>query len=277
MQLQDTSYRIMNPGASQELVIPITLLPPISGDKYKSNLEKNIVLDIPWLDESPVNDRPAVVCGAAPSMRKYTDTIKEISTKGAVFACNSAAKYLIDHGIEVDFQPMLDPHPIMIESMHSGAKSHLLASYVDPALFKVANNPVIWHPCEEWVEERLKDEQRSFTYIGVGISVAISTLCIAYTMGHREIHVFGMDSCFEGDAFYANGKGAVTGETAPLYVDVEFNGKTYKTTYDMKQQVLVFVEIAKLLLKHGVQLKVYGDGLLQDVWRSSNTELPTVS
>lgn len=269
MDLYDTAIRHKNPDTNQELIIPIKLVGPVSYDKYKANFLSNIERHVPWLDESPINDIPAIICGAAPSLLNHLDKIKELQGNGGkVFGCNSACKTLYDHGVEVDYQPVLDAHECMKNYMHLDAKSHILASYVDTSLFEMSKNAILFHPSIDWIEEHLKDDPRKFMYIGGGVSVTISALCIAYTMGYREIHVFGMDSCFEGDKWYANGEGIAKHETNQLEVTVDFNDKSYRTTYDMKQQVIVFVDIAKLLLDSGCKLGVHGEGLLQDVWKS---------
>lgn len=273
MDLYDTAVRYRNPNTNQDLVLPVRLVGPVSYEKYKENFLSNIQHDLPWLDESPVHDAPAIICGAAPSLIKNLDKIRELKERGGkVFGCNSACKTLADNGIEVDYQPVLDAHECMANYMHLDAKCHILASYVDTKLFDMSKNVIVFHPSIDWIEEHLKDDPRKFMYIGGGISVTISALCIAYTMGYREIHVFGMDSCFDGDAFYANGKGIAKDETNQLEVTIDFNGKSYRTTYDMKQQVIVFIEVAKLLLESGCKLGVYGQGLLQDVWKSKQVD-----
>lgn len=269
MNLYDTEIRHKNPDTEQELVIPIKLVGPVSIEKYKENFFANIKRDVPWLDESAPTDTPAIICGAAPSLNSSIEDIRRLKDSGAkIYACNSSNKVLIDDGIEVDYQPMLDPLPFMDKYIHPGAKTHLLASYVDPVCFDAAKNIVLWHPSTDWIVEALKDDPRKFMYIGGGVSVAICALCLAYTMGHRELHIFGMDSCFHGDAFYAKGREISEDEGGILYVTVEHEGKTYQTSYDMKQQVVIFIEVAKLLVEAGCKLNVYGEGLLQDVWRS---------
>lgn len=269
MELYDTAIRHKNPDTEQELIIPIKLVGPVSLEKYKENFASNIKRDVPWLDESEPNDKPALICGAAPSLRVHMDDVKSLKAEGAkIYACNSANHVLIDEGLEVDYQPVLDAALVMADYIHPKAKTHLLASYIDPKCFDVAPNVVLWHPSIDWIEQELKDNPRKFMYIGGGISVAISALCLAYTMGHREMHVFGMDSSYDGKTFYANGRGIAKSETNQLEVTVEYGGKSYPTTYDMKQQVIIFLEVAKLLLEAGCKIKVYGEGLLQDVWRS---------
>lgn len=267
MQLEDTVLRFRNKEASQELIVGIHMDAVIDSDEAKEHIRKNIQHDVPWLLEKTAHDAPAIVCGAAPSLLNCLDDIRKRQSAGAkIFACNSSSQLLRAHGIVVNYQVILDSGEITLTEFDEEAPVHLLASVCQPDLFKLAKNPILWHPSIESVIEQVESLPRDFSYIGGGVTVTNSALAIVYTLGHREIDVYGVDSSHEGEAFYADGRSLKDVNSQQLPVIVEHMGKEYKTTYDMKQQVVVFMKMAQMLQKEGCAVRVHGSGLLPDVW-----------
>lgn len=262
MRLIDTSFIYSNPGTTQDLVVPVNLVPGVTVEVMKENAEINQKWQIPWVDTCEPHDGAAIICGAGPSL---ADTLDELrSLKGDIFASNSAAGYLMDQGFEVEYQTMLDPHP-MLSLDFAPAKKHLLASIVDTNLFCMAQNPILWHPNTSWIDECIKPDCPPFTFIGGGVTVSNSAMCIAYTMGYREFHVFGMDSSHRDDKSHVREVQSLE----PLACTVTENGTDYKTSFDMKAQAVVFMEIHKLLTDAGCSVKVYGSGLLPDMYKAN--------
>jgi hypothetical protein len=265
MKLDDTFFQYRNPETTKDLIIPIGMAGTVTIEETKANVRANLPLDVPWLDESPAHDGVAIICGAGPSLGDTVEQVRQQQEAGGkIFASNSACAYLISQWMAVDYQSILDPHPSMADDM-AEAGCHLIASFADPSLFKISRNPVLWHPLTDWIEDLIPEGRSNFTFIGGGITVTNSSLCLAYTMGYREFHVHGMDSSHrEGRRHVAD-----CTELDGLAVVVEENGKTYATTYDMKQQVVVFREIRKQLINAGCVVKVYGSGLLPDMFKAN--------
>lgn len=265
MKLDDTFFQYRNPETTKDLIIPIGMEGTVTLEETKVNVKANILHDVPWLDESPAHDGVAIICGAGPSLADTIDQVKAAQEAGGkIFASNSACAYLISQGIKVDYQSILDPHKWMADDL-AEADCHLLASFVNPALFKAAKNPVLWHPLTDWIEGYIPEGRSNFTFIGGGITVTNSSLCLAYTMGYREFHVHGMDSSHRAGKKHV----AECTEADGLAVIVEEGGKTYATTYDMKQQVVVFRELRKQLIDAGCTVKVFGSGLLPDMFKAN--------
>lgn len=264
MKLEDNEFRYKNPNTIADLVIPIKLVPNTTLEKPREHFHTNIANNYQWLDESPVNSGKAIVCGASPSLKKHVEAIREEQANGAViYGCNSAARFLFDNGISIDHQVILDASDLAIYDVLVSAKSHLFASIVNPIIFEMVDSPVLWHPAMQWIFDYLDLDDRKFTYIGGGITVSNSALCIAYTMGFRDITVYGMDSSYIESQFYANG---AKPEEERLFIDLEINGKTFHTTYDMKQQVIVFLQLYQLLKDQGCKVDVFCDGLMAEAW-----------
>lgn len=273
MHLNDTEIRHRNVGTSSDLVLGVRMEVETEQDYAWSQFEQNIKRDVPWLARQPENDHLAIVCGAAPSLKDHIADIADKQADGAaVYACNSAAGVLVRGGVNPDYQVILDPHQIMLYDFEFKAKCHLLASLVHPSLFDQSINPILWHPAQQNVMDATRDIDRHFTYIGGGVSVAMFSLCIAYAMGHRAIDAYGIDSSYSG-AMYANGRGEdYYSHGGLLVVDIEHAGRTFKTTWDMKQQVQTFLKLAHALKQVGVPIRVHGDGLLPHAYKFPQQE-----
>ena len=268
MQLTDSGFTHRNPQATSNLFIPIGLVPTVTREESVANLLSNLRLDIEWTTECLPHDKEAIICGSAPSITNFIETIRNRRRDGSViFACNSAAMYLSEYSLSSDYQVILDPSEDAISDFHVGAEKHLLASIVSPKIFKKANNPVLWHPLIDWVSKEVEEIERDFAYIGGGITVTMSAICLAYTMGYRRIRLYGADSSYTDGRHYVND----ANPKDRLHVSVEHNGKTYETTYDMKQQVIVFMELVKQLKQQGCAIEVIGTGLLPDVFYDANS------
>jgi len=265
MELNDTVFKYRNIQASNDLIIPIILNSSVRHDIAFDNFDANISRDVEWLSETPVHEKEVIICGTGSSLNDCYAEIKQKQTIGTiVFSCNASAKLLRSNNIEVDYQIGLDPSEAMLDYFIDDAKNYLWASVVSPKLFEMSVNPVLWHPYLDWVIEKTEEIKKDFVYIGGGISVVMSALCIAYTMGYRKIHLYGADSSYVGNGYNATG-GEVPESNLPVIV--ENNGKSYLTTYPMKEQVRVFLMIEKELKKQGCNIQVYGEGLLQDVFK----------
>lgn len=273
MNLDDTEIRYRNAGTSCDLVLGVRMEVETEQEYAKKQFQQNLERDVPWLVKQPENDKIALVCGAAPSLKDHVQQIKQMQSEGAVvYACNSAAGVLVSGGVIPDYQVILDPHAIMLNDFCFQAKCHLLASLVHPTLFDLSENAILWHPAQQDVIDATKDIERDFTYIGGGVSVPMFTLCITYAMGHRSIDAYGIDSSYSG-AMYANGRGEdYYAHGGLLVVDVTHAGRTFKTTWDMKQQVQTFLKLAHAFKQIGVPIRVHGDGLLPHAYKFPQQE-----
>lgn len=262
MRLDETALRYRNKEATQDLILPVELVGTTSLEEAQQNLRANLSHPI-WLNGSEAHDGVAIICGNGPSLADTLDEIRELD--GTIYACNDAANMLIDNGIEVDYQVILEAQPRIVDEL-APAKRHLLASMCHPSVFARCENATLWHPVSPWVEDEIPDDCQPFMYIGGSSTVSMFTLSIAYTMGYRSLHTFGLDSS------HSNGKEHATRNfdtPGRIFVTVEEFGNEYKTTYDMKEQVRVFMVMARQLNELGCKIEVHGSGLLPDVYRST--------
>lgn len=262
--------RFRNKGATQDLVIPVDIVCNTSDEVLISNIKHNSRLDKKWLAASEPHDGIAIICGSGPSIADDIDNIRKWQEAGAtIFALNGCAAFLSQHDIEPDYQVMCDARKENVELIGS-AKTHLFASQCDPVMFAAAPNAVLWHLQIGDIESYFPEYKAPYVLIGGAASVGNTTTCVAYAMGYRTIHIYGMDSSHrnnKGHAFYQK-----LNEGDPTCI-TEFNGKKYLASLTMKHQAEKFQETARALQQMGTKIHVHGTGLLPDMWNTPKVEM----
>lgn len=212
--------------------------------------------------ETP-HDGHAVIVGGAPSLLKAMPEIKMRADHGqTIFATNNTVSSLLLDGIVPDYQVILDGRKE--NAAFVGNVPCMLASQCHPAVFEAAKeNPItIWHSFADGLQEIVNDDS---AFIGAGLSsVGLKAIALAFTMGYRKIHIYGMDSSYTDGKHHAYPQSLNDGERV---IDVECNGKKYTCAPWMAVQVEEFKSLAALLVAEGVILTVNGEGLLPDVTR----------
>lgn len=263
MRLEEMILTRRNPAASADLLLPVSLKCPLSHEEMMEFARINMTKDCPWVKSLPAHDGVAIVCGNAPSLAATWDAVVQSRFDGGdIFACNSAAKFCNERGVIPKYQVMLESLP-ECAGQFGDAEAHLLASIMHPEVFDLSPNPILWHPAMDELAALLNDSTREFDYIGGGVTVGNSAVCLAHTLGYREIHVHGMDSSRDGSEFHAYPEASDAGLD---FIQVEELGRVYHTTYGYKQGAVVFLQLAPLLKAAGTTLRVFGTGLLPDMF-----------
>lgn len=239
-----------------------------SDKKLKSNIRKSLKLGLPIISERKggPHDGHAVIIGGAPSL---ADTKSEISARSDngqdIFATNNTFKYLRTHGVLADYHVMLDARKENADFVPATANC-LYASQCHPAVFKRAREKNcsvrIWHSFAENMDNLIGKEP--CILVAGGSSVGIKAMILAYCMGYRQIHLYGMDSCYRDEENHAYKQPLNDKERI---IDVFFKDKMYKCAPWMATQIEEFRDIAAVLVKDGCTITVHGEGLLQEVAR----------
>ncbi len=260
---------LYNPHGTTPLVIPYLVMCNTARDEITANVKANSARDVPWVAAAEPHSRPAILVGGGPSAADHIDDIRALKAAGGVvFAMNGASRWLASKGIAVDYQVISDAKPVTATLIDPDSGAQLIASQVNPKTMDAAPRPLIWHFASDDIEDCLPPEKvRSGGYalIGGGSTTGICALCLAYAMGHRSHHVFGFDSSHRAGAGHAYAQPMNDG--IPI-VDVTWAGRTFIASVSMKLQADRFQITAKALQEEGAALHVYGDGLLQHMWRN---------
>ena len=266
--------RIYNPGTSGPLIIPIQVLANTPDEVFYANIAANSARDLPWVKAVAPHDRAAIMVGGGPSAADHVDDIRRLQDAGgSVFAMNGASRWLRGHGITPDYQVISDAKPETATLVDTEARAHLIASQVNPATLDAAPNPTLWHLDIGDIEQHFpadRVKRGGYALLGGGAATGNSALCVAYAMGYRALHVFGYDSSHRRGAGHAYDQ--PMNDFIPT-VTMEWAGRVFECSVAMKAQAEKFQITGQALRAEGCTIEVYGDGLLQHMWKAPVSSL----
>ena len=252
---------INNPDASAPLIVPIAVFRNTTRAVINDNIRANSARDNAWVKVQEPHGCAAVLCGGGPSLGDCIDEIRQRQADGAaVYALNGAAKFLRSHGVMPDAQVMVDARIESLPLLDAETPGHFLASQVNPALFDAAPRAMLFHTLMDDIWDLLPEHRREeVPLIGGGASVGLSATCLAYVLGHRELHCYGYDSSHAEGASHAYAQ--PMNDIIPTLATV-WGGRTYVSSVAMKAQAEMFLILARSLIDVGAEIHVHGDGLL---------------
>lgn len=273
---QHAIIKIQNEHATSGLTLDITLQNNTSAEKVCENIKINSKRNLRWLTPQEAHEREAVIVGGGPSAADHIEDIKSRWIAGAyLIAINGASTWLQGFGLRPDMQFIVDAKKETAELVDVNAKSHLFASQCDPETVDKVKEPMLCHAATAKVEEHIPPERREkggYCIIGGNVSAGNSSLCAAYALGFRKMHLFGFDCSNRGEKSHAYDQ--IMNADIPNCI-VEHQGKSYICSIAMKATEEAFRGLSAELKDLGVTLEVYGDGLLQDRWRTARNAKAT--
>ena len=196
------------------------------------------------------------IVGSGPSLAStYQDLV------GDVIACNSAHDFLIEKGIVPKYAMFWDAHPIIAkfaQKPHPGV-IYLVASRCHPDLFKCLEKQrvIVFHAMsEESVQEMLERTGRMEPIVQGGSTGVTRASFVAGAIGYREMHWFGVDSCYSGEETH------VGGHKSDERMKLKVCGKDFVIAPWMALQAGDFKVIAPILKRSGIDLTVHGTGMI---------------
>ena len=227
------------------------------------NIISAVALDLPWLQFAEPHDGTAVIVGGGPSMKALLPMIAAHQQSGhKVFALNNTIPSLNIAGVNPDFFVLLDAKPSNVDFIrpHEGTK-YLIASQCNPVVFKALEgyDVTIWHPSFPGILPIIGD--KPCAVVGGGSSVGLLALSVAFCMGYRNIHVYGLDSSYSNDG-KAHAYDQDADDDRGFYI---VNGVEYLASKWMVRQAIEFQAVANQLSAENTILQVHGYGLLPAV------------
>lgn len=246
-------------GTADDLLMICNTAEKILADNIKSACRR----DLPWLAQLPPHEKHAVIVGGGPSLKDNVDEIRRWQERGAeVFATNNTAKFLFENGVTTDFQVIVDAREENVKFLHSHVpvKVTFLASQCHPTLFDSAYNPVLWHCHTPELEAAIENpEKKPECLVACGSTVTLNAMGIAYALGYRTLHLYGVDSCYKDKEHHAYEQRVDSRERV---LDATCYGRSFKAAPWMIHQANQFQELSSKLLDDGCIITVHGDGLI---------------
>lgn len=237
--------------------------------QIEANIRHAMSLPHPWLEPVPENDATAIIVGGAPSLK---ETYAEISgiEGGVIFATNNTPKFLKENGIGIDYQVLIDAREESASFLATERPrlGYLIGSQCDRAVFdKLTDQAVtVWHPKISGIVELVQNDERPKCIVGGGSTVCLKAIAIAYIMGFRKFHLFGMDSSYSGEAHHAYAQSLNDDD---LVVNVQVDDQMFKTTPWMVAQADEFEDLLFELRRLGCVFDISGDGLIPYILRET--------
>jgi len=266
--------RYKNPHASSDMMLDVEIIENTPPKELAEHTRHNASVYDNWLQAKEAHATPAVLIGGGPSINDHIDDIKRLKKDGAtIFAMNGSSKWAHDHGIEVDAQIILDAKEETSTLVDGFAANHYFSSQCHPKTTGSVGNVTIWHlarPDIELLFPPEKVKRGGYVIVGGDSTVGICALCLVYTQGYRKLHCFGYDTSYKDK----QGHGYIqdVNKTMPS-IPITWDGVDYTISIAMKDQVGNFLSYSTALEKIGCEFEVYGDGLLQSVYRSDPSTL----
>jgi hypothetical protein len=243
-------------------------------EELRGNIRVNTAKDLRWLAAVPEHDKPAIMVGGGPSVADYVPQIRGLHDMGGTtFAMNAASQWLRKNNIPADYQCILDAKEETSLLLDPEAQQQIVASQVHPATMDAATDPLVWHLEIGEMEELFPPEkvaQGGYCLLAGGSSVGNSAMAVAYALGYRTFHVFGYDCSHREGHSHAYTQSL--NELMPT-TTMEWGGKSYLLSMSMRGQLTAFQVMAGELKRNGCEIEMYGDGLLQAVYRTKPEDL----
>lgn len=240
----------------------------VKSDAIKQNIRLACKRDVPWIAQLPPHTEHAVIIGGAPSLKTKIEEIRERHRAGQkLFATNNTYKFLLEHGIEADYQVILDAraeNASFIADPLYAAENIYLASQCHPDVWDTAelgpSNVVLFHCHSAELEGSIENpEGKPECLIACGSTVGLNTMGIAYTLGFRTLHLYGMDSCYSEDEHHAYSQPGNDGE---IVLEANCYGRIFKASPWMIHQANQFQELLRVLVEDDCVIVAHGPGLI---------------
>jgi hypothetical protein len=251
----------------------------VPSDQMLKNVEINCQRKLPQFGAlSQPHGGTAVIIGGAPSLNENIKHIRERARKGqTIWAVNGSLKHLLLNGITPDVFCMMDARSENVKFLSDTPDiEYLINAMCDPEAFEMlkGRNVTMWHSYNDQEEKHQKIlKEKGHGNPGVidgGSTVVLNSMFLAFYMGYRRIHLYGVDSSYSDGKHHAYDQ--KWNDDAGVFF-ATYKEKEYACTAWMVKQVECFRKMWAELVDRGCTVNAHGNGLLPDVCRNLNDEL----
>ncbi len=230
----------------------------ISVEKRAENVRAAMLRNARQFKPVKAHDRACILVGGGPSLRSEIFMLSAMATQGDVFAVNNVPRYLAERGLDTDVHVLMDADPVVAGFVVTQLKSiRYYASQCEPeVLDKAGNELIMWHAASQCLD----DVPGITNIVGGGSTTATRALYLAYGLGYRTFHLFGMDSSYEGDRCHAYEQWGYD-----TVLDVMCAGEAFRSSPQMIAQAEDFKVIIPDMIQAGCEVTVHGQGLLRAI------------
>jgi len=220
------------------------------------------------------HEQSLAIIGGGPSLKLDIEEIRQKQQEGTIiWALNNTFSYLIEREIYPDAHILLDAREENVAFVPEKTNATMLYAYqCHPKVLNKgveAGHVILWCPSLPGMLECLQENNIKAALIGVGCSVGMKALGLAFLFGFKNVHLYGYDSSYKNGRNHAYQQKLNDGERI---IEVVCNGKRFSCAPWMAKQVQEFRENISDFVKKGMVFTVHGSGLLP--YMASLMEMP---
>jgi len=228
---------------------------------------------------SDAHEKEICVIGTGPSVRTQVKKIRKLKKDGCmILAVKGAHDFLLKNKILPDAALCVDPLPDQqkyyqrkLSKKEAKRPAYLIASQCHPNLFNYLKGQkvILWHLLAASSSEFLKGK----LCIGGGSTSGSRGIVLGWMMGFRKFHLFGFDSCLQGQGDRMLRKidgemwGGKTEKGFEKILELVCDDKTFYSDPAMAAQANEMQDVLKML--EGSMFKAYGKGLIQTIFKAN--------
>jgi hypothetical protein len=234
-------------------------------ETIKANVTHNITRGFQQVEPHPTNDIEVMIVGGGPSALDNIETIRRLRSNGVkLIAINGAYKWCIDNGIMPSAYIMVDARPFntrFVSPIIDDCK-YFIASQCHPSAFDSLpqDRTYIWHTSADLINDVLAAQYKNWWAVPGGSTVLLRAIPLFRMLGFKRFHLFGCDSCLDGESHHAYEQKENDGQIA---IPVNVGGKIFQCHAWMISQAQEFIDLIRMLGDE-IELEVYG-GLLRHI------------
>jgi hypothetical protein len=254
----------------------------VSDDVLLANIRSAIRRPYPQIKpQAPSPDR-VVLVGGGPSLKDTADELVELVRAGAkLVTVNGAYQWCLDRNLTPSTQIVMDARPSNARFVSPALPlcRYLIASQCAPETWDaVDGRPHVWmfHAAAggDGAMKELLDRHYLGQWFGVGggVTVISRAIMLLRALGYLRFDLFGVDSCFMGDAHHAYAQPENEADKAYTFTaspaDAPHLARVFHCAPWHVKQLECLLQLIKINGDH-FQLCVHGDGLLAYALRTS--------
>ncbi len=253
-------------------------------DVLLEQLKINITRGLPQCHPYELQFEPIVVVAGGPSLamteKELVRTIWDGYKSRKVVTVNGSYQWCIEHNIRPSVAVMMDAREFNARFFEEPVEGchYLLASECHPKAFEVCRGRTtsIWH-CVSAGEKALAVlddyyfKRDNHHPVCLGTTVAVRAISLMRMLGFNRQHIFGLDSCWIGDAHHAYAQKENDGElTMPVWVRPKGRDDLAQRFICSAWQAKQAEDFMNLVNERGnlFDLNVHGPGLIATIIRT---------
>ncbi len=241
----------------------------IDEERVRANVRSNTAAGWQQVEPHVTNDSEVMILGGGPSLREHQKTIHELRQGGAkLVTLNGAYNWAVQLGFKPSAQIIVDARPFnarFTKPIVDGCK-YLIASQCDPSVLDGLPRDLtyLWHTGGDTFKAELDAAYPVWWSVPGGSTVMLRAIPLLRMLGFKRFHLFGFDSCLDGDAHHAYAQPENDSETV---IPVTVGGRTFRCHAWQVSQAQEFMDLVKFLGAE-FDLEIYGDGLINHIVRT---------